>query len=126
MVAFGITAQAGEKPPEDFVQVMKDLSVTLQDMIKGSGSQEMDVVTTSIQPAKDALEQVVKFWDARNDSSAAGLTKTAIKAVTDMGTAAELNSAEGVAFALTELRTACGGCHKAHREKLPDGSYEIK
>jgi hypothetical protein len=31
-----------------------------------------------------------------------------------------------VADARRAVQGACGGCHMAHREQLPDKSYEIK
>ena len=43
-----------------------------------------------------------------------------------MRVAAGLMSGEGVAYSAKELAGTCATCHTAHREKLPDGTFQIK
>jgi hypothetical protein len=39
---------------------------------------------------------------------------------------ANLANAEGMSCSMKELTDACSACHAAHREKLSDGSFQIK
>ena len=41
-------------------------------------------------------------------------------------TAAKAKNEEGVATASRAVNGTCMGCHTAHRERLPDGTSEIK
>ena len=124
---FGLAVvHAGEKPPAAFVKSMKALNAAVQVMAKASTSGDYSQVKENAAAAKEALSIVVEFWDTKKNASATGFAKDAIKASSDLETAAALDSSEGVAFALKEIQSNCAACHAAHREALPDGTFEIK
>ena len=44
----------------------------------------------------------------------------------DLEKAAKAKDDAAITAANTALTATCGGCHTAHRERLPDMSFEIK
>ena len=52
--------------------------------------------------------------------------KAAGKAAADLERAAKAKNEEAVAASAKAVNGACKTCHDAHRERLPDGTSEIK
>ena len=75
---------------------------------------------------KTMFADIEKFWTARKADDAIGFAKTGAKSAADLETAAKAKNEEGVATAARAVNGTCMGCHAAHRERLPDGSSEIK
>ena len=68
---------------------------------------------------------VEKYWTGK-DPNAVKAAQQGGRAVTEIRVAASLKSAEGVAYSAKNLTDSCQQCHSAHREALPDGSFQIK
>jgi cytochrome c556 len=49
-----------------------------------------------------------------------------IQAATNLSAAAKAGEWEKASDELKTIGAQCQGCHAAHREKLPDGSYKMK
>ena len=71
-------------------------------------------------------QPVKKYWTDKADSDAVRLATAAEKAAADLRVAAGLQSMEGIDYSAKELTDYCAQCHKAHREQLPDGTFQIK
>ena len=69
---------------------------------------------------------IEKFWTPRKTEDAIGFAKAGAKGAAELETAAKAKNEEGVAAAARAVNGTCMGCHTAHRERLPDGSSEIK
>lgn len=54
------------------------------------------------------------------------LASDGAKAAADLETAAKAKSEEGVTAAQRAVGAVCAACHMAHRERLQDGTFEIK
>jgi len=80
----------------------------------------------SAQQAYVAAGQGLDFWTAKKVEDATNFAKNAVKAATDLETAAKASNEEGVAAAARAVSGSCQVCHMAHRQRMPDGSYEIK
>ena len=126
VISLGLTARAGEKAPPDHVQAMKDLINVVQTMVKPGMYADFEVAKKSAASAKDAYVIVQKFWDGRGDPEAIKLSQAGTKAAGEIAMAADAKSAADVEKATTALRATCAPCHRAHREELPGGGFEIK
>ncbi len=72
------------------------------------------------------FNQVHAFWEKRKVADA---MQFALDAQTNFGQAAQLASAGkfGEArAAVNKARSACDGCHSVHRERTPDGEWQMK
>jgi hypothetical protein len=74
---------------------------------------------------RDAFAVVERYWLDRNQGGQyfkdIALAEEMIKLASDMGVAANLQSAEGVKASVRDLTSRCKVCHDVRREKGPDG-----
>lgn len=66
------------------------------------------------------------FWAKRNAADAVQSSEDGRMAATQLASAAKAGDAEKAETSFKALSGTCRGCHMAHREKLPDGTYKIK
>ena len=121
----GLTVMASEKPPEDYVAAMKTIAAAQAAATKAIEAEDYDAVEKHAGTIVDAFPAVEKFWAARS-SEVAQMAHNTAKAASDLRVSSQQHSLEGMAYSAKQLSTACGTCHSAHREKMPDGTYEIK
>ena len=124
---FGAVLLANEKPSESYSKAMKETSATQQKLAKDADAKDYDAIAADAAIIKTNIREVVgKYWtDVKSDD---GVTKAkaAYAAADDLEKAAKAKDEMGVADARKVLQATCGSCHTAHRERLPDGSFEIK
>jgi hypothetical protein len=82
-------------------------------------------VTKNAALVREAFVVVDKYW-ADKAKDAQEWSRDAGKAAADLEAASRLMSADGVNFSAKELADTCTACHNAHRERLPDGIFQIK
>ncbi len=127
LAAVGVIVMlAAEKPPESYVKLMKDTNTAAQGLRGHMQAKDYDALATDAASLKKLFADTEAFWVARKTEDAIGFAKSAGKAAADLETAAKAKNSDGVTAAAMELNHTCMGCHTAHRERLPDGSSEIK
>lgn len=117
-----------EKPSEDYAKAMKTIGAEMQTINKAIAAPTPDYIAASLSAQKivASLEVVQKYWKGKADD-ASKLADTASKTASDLAvTAASGFNTTGVPAMVKELSGTCGACHMAHRERLPDGTFEIK
>lgn len=121
----GVTLHAADAPPEDFVKAMKDAAAFAQEMTKPEAEFDFPKAKQHVPIVRDAFAVVMRYWLDRNQSGAyfkdIALAEEMIKLASDMGVAANLQSAEGVKASVRDLTSRCAVCHDVRREKGPDG-----
>jgi mono/diheme cytochrome c family protein len=75
---------------------------------------------------KDNFTKIEAFWTQKKADDAVGFAKAGLAAAEDLEKAANAKDDAGIAAAQMKITPNCGGCHMAHREQLPDKSFEIK
>ena len=123
---FGLTVFAGEKPPESYVKNMKETNAAAQELRKNLDAKNYEGVATNAATLKTLFANTQSFWEARKMEDAVGFAKGGAKAATDLEAAAKARNDEAVASQGKTLLATCKTCHDAHRERLPDGTSEIK
>ncbi len=118
-------AIAAEKPSDEYAKAMKDIRAAMQNVDKAIQGSDFETVSKNAAVVKDAFLLVEKYWNGKAED-ALKLAQTAGKAASDLGVAAGLASGDGVAFSAKELNDTCAACHNAHRDRQPDGSFQIK
>jgi cytochrome c556 len=124
--AIALTVAASEKAPDAYVKNMKDTNAAAQELRKNLDAKDYDAVAKQAATLRTLFETTQKFWEDRKADDAVTVAKNAGKAAADLETAAKAKDAEGVAAAAKVVTGSCKTCHDAHRERLPDGSSEIK
>ena len=129
LVLFGMLGTAvstAEKAPENYQKSMKDLGAFAQGIGKAVSDQDYDAVTKYAASAEAAFVVAGAFWTSKGDADAAKMAQTGEKAAGDLAVVAGLKSAEGAAYAAKGVTDVCMACHTAHRESMPDGTFQIK
>ena len=126
MVAAQAPAPQTEKPTEAYQKAMKDINVANMSLRADVPAKNYEGLAKSAATLKAAFQQSLDFWTAKKVEDATNFAKNALKAATDLETAAKASNEEGVAAAARAVSGSCQGCHTAHRQRMPDGSYEIK
>jgi len=123
---FGVVVMAGEKAPDSYVKNMKDTNAAAQSLRKTVEAKDYEAVAKDAATLKTLFSNTEEFWTKRNAEDAVTTAKAGIKAATDLEAAAKAKNEAGVADAAKALQGTCKTCHDAHRERLPDGTSEIK
>ena len=123
----GVALLANEKPPAAFQQAMKDNGATAQKIGKDADAKDYAALAADAAALRAAYAGPIAkyFTDAKHE---AGLAKTtaAITTAETLAKAAAAKDDAAIAEARRGVTGGCQGCHAAHRERLPDGTYEIK
>ena len=124
--ALGLTVVASEKPPESYVKNMKETNAAAQELRKNVEAKDYDAIAKQATTLKTLFENTQSFWENRKADDAIGIAKSGAKAAGDLAAAAKAKNDESVAASSKALQGTCKQCHDIHRERLPDGTSEIK
>ncbi|MBL8138126.1 MAG: hypothetical protein JNL48_15995 [Acidobacteria bacterium] len=120
-----LTALASEKAPSDFVSAMQTIAAAQAAATKATAAEDYDTVEKHAAAIVDAFPVIEKYWSARSPD-VLPMVRSAAKAASDLRVSSQQRSLEGVAYSAKELSAACANCHAAHRETMPDGTFQIK
>lgn len=73
-----------------------------------------------------AFKTVQAHFEEHHMEDAIKFAQTANKASMNLAAAAKAGAWDKASDELKTLGAQCQGCHAAHREKLPDGTYKMK
>ena len=123
---FGFTVVAGEKPPESYVKNMKETNAAAQELRKNVEAKNYEAIAKNAATLKTLFANTQSFWEERKMEDAVGFAKNGAKAAADLEAAAKARDEATVASTNKALQDSCKTCHDVHRERLPDGTSEIK
>lgn len=123
---FGLTVIANEKPSDTYVANMKDTNAAVRSLKDNVEAKNWAGAATDAAKLKTLFAETQAFWEKKGAADAVTAAKAGASAAADLETAAKAKNAEGVVTAQKALGGTCKTCHDAHRERLPDGSSEIK
>jgi hypothetical protein len=131
-LTLGLSAGANEKPTEEYRNAMKDLEAASEilrhhaRMVEPGGDCCYDWVEKDAVTLKAAFTTALEFWTAKKVNNAIRIARDGASDAADLERAAKAKHYDGVVAAVGAVLAACEPCHLAHREKLPDGTFEIK
>lgn len=111
---------------EDYSKVMKEIGPLVQTLRKNVEAGNAADAGKNAARLEMLFGDSVSFWQARKTEDAIAAAKTAVTAAGDAAKAASANNMTALTEATRVLGGTCMGCHNAHRERLPDGTYRIK
>jgi hypothetical protein len=104
----------------DYVKAMKEINPTFMSLQRANASMNHAQGEKDAQKLSDLFNSVQVYWEARKADDAVGFAKSAtVKASAQMDMTTLTSSQQ-------KLLAACQGCHMAHRDRLPDGTYKIR
>jgi mono/diheme cytochrome c family protein len=124
LIAFGVIALTQEDA--DYQKWMKTTAATAGSLRKNLEAKNGDGAASDAKKLQEVFQQVHDFWQKKGVDDA---TKFAMDAGSGFKEVSELASAgkfDDASAALKKTMSNCAGCHGAHRDKAPDGSFKIK
>ncbi len=115
-----------EKAPDDYSNAMKTIQASSTALRSAVGSRNYDTAAQHIALLKDSFVVAQLYWAGRNADDATRAAQVAMKAITDLETADKTKNDAGLLEAQVVLNGTCTNCHAAHRQRMPDGHFEIK
>lgn len=125
-VVLGLPVRANEKPSEAYQNAMKNLGAANQSLRNNVTAKDYDAVAKDAATFKASFATALAFWTAKKVDDAVTLAQNGAKGAADLEAAAKAKNEEGVAAAQKAVGSTCAACHMAHRERLQDGTFEIK
>jgi hypothetical protein len=127
-----LAAQAGQMAKvaitsaADYSTTMKDVNAQNGALRKAITSASEADVTAAAAKLETDFKNVQAYWEAKKVDDATTAAKSAVAAVQTISKAAAAHDMAAATAALPALTAQCGTCHMAHRNRLPDGTFEMK
>lgn len=126
-LSIGVAVSANEKPTPEFQQAMKDNGATMQKLAKDADAKDYTALAADAAALKAAfMGPIGKFFTEKKMDAALTKCKEAYAASDSLEKAAKEKNDTAIADARKAVQGSCGGCHTAHRERLADGTFEVK
>jgi mono/diheme cytochrome c family protein len=109
----------------DYSKNMKEVGST-NTGLRGAGAAPTDDSVKAAQRLNAIFKDVQAYWEGKKVDDAIGFAKAAVAATDDLSKALTAKDAAAAGAAQKTLAAQCAGCHMAHREKTPDGTFKMK
>ena len=123
LIGSGLALVAQDNGPME--EWMKTTNQSVQALRKMEAKTGPEAVA-SAEKISAVYENMIGFWRQRNADDAVKLSEEGKAAATELATAAHAGDAAKAADAFKRIGSTCMPCHRAHREKSPEGKYSIK
>jgi hypothetical protein len=118
-------AVVADEATDEYKKIMQPAAaanVNLQKVVQS----DLAAAAQSATDVQTAFAKVEAFWTKRGTADAVGFAKAVQAAAKDAHDAAAAGNKDAAAAAAMKIGASCGGCHMAHRTRLPDGTFELK
>jgi cytochrome c556 len=105
---------------------MKTAQATAGSLRKNIEAKATDEIVKNAATMEEVFKKCEDFWTKRKTDDAIKWSQQSQAAAKEIGEAAKGGDMDKAQASLKSLMSNCAGCHNAHRERLPDGSYKIK
>jgi hypothetical protein len=118
-------ALAADEATDEYKKIMQPsaaANVNLQKVVQT----DLAAAAQSASDVQAGFAKIEAFWAKRGTADAVGFSKAIQAAAKDAHDAAAAGNKDAAAAAAMKIGASCGGCHMAHRTRLPDGTFELK
>jgi mono/diheme cytochrome c family protein len=109
----------------DYSKMMKEVGST-NGGLRGAGAAPTEDNVKAAQRLNVIFKDVQAYWEDKKVDDAAGFAKAAVAASDSLAKALTAKDEAAVGAAQKTLAGQCAGCHMAHREKTPEGTFKMK
>lgn len=114
---------------DDFAEYqgwMKSNAATVADLNKNLTAKDGAAAHTDVRKLQENLAMVMAYWQARNVDDGVKFSLAGTYGLAQADVLISQGKFDDAAAAVKTAQANCGGCHMAHRDKAPDGSFKIK
>lgn len=105
---------------------MKSNGATVASLRKNLDAKASDAAAADAKTLEENFGHVYDYWQKKNVSDAMKFAKDGQDGFKDVADLAAAGKFDEAAASLKMTQANCAGCHMAHREKAPDGSWKMK
>ena len=126
--AVSVAAQAPAKivSDADYAAAMKEIGSLNGELTKGIKAGDAAAASKAVPRMETVFKSVHAYWADKKVADATTAAQTAVTSLGAISKALAANDMTAAEAARTTLAAQCMGCHKEHREKLPEGGFKIK
>jgi mono/diheme cytochrome c family protein len=127
-VAFAAQAQVMKTTitsEADYSKYMKEVA-SINGGLRGAGAAPTDDNVKAAQRLGVIFKDVQAYWEDKKVDDAIGFSKAAVAGADTLAKALTAKDEAAVGAAQKALAGQCAGCHMAHREKTPEGTFKMK
>ena len=127
----GLVVQANEKPSAEYRKAMRDIEEATNllrhhgRMVEKEGECCWEWVEKDAVIIQKLYEPILAYWTEKKSADAIQFVKDTISDAQSMEKAAKAHRWESMDAAEGSILQVCQACHDNHRQKMPDGSFEI-
>lgn len=110
----------------DYEKMMKQIGAGAGNLRKLLDTKAADAAEAQADTLAKLLDDVEEFWKARKVEDAEKWAETASAHAGHIESAADAQDFAKAGEHLKLLMDTCQACHTKYRERLPDGSYQMK
>jgi len=109
----------------DYSKNMKEVG-SINMGLRGAGANPTDASVQGAQRLNAIFKDVQAYWEGKKVDDAVGFAKAAVAASDSLAKALASKDEAAAGTAQKTLAAQCAGCHMAHREKTPEGTFKMK
>ena len=111
---------------EEFQATMKATNMNFAALRKTVEAKQGAETAAAAEKLVPLYKQVLHHFEEHKMQDGITMAKTGQEAAERLAAAAKAGDWDTAAVELKAIGGTCQGCHAAHREKLPDGTYKMK
>jgi cytochrome c556 len=126
-MAVSLAAQAPAKiaTDADYMATMKEVGPLAQALGKSIKGGMADEAMKAAARLEVLFKSVHAYWNEKKTADATQAAQTVLTNLAAVQKALKANDMAAAETARAAVAAQCMACHKAHREKLPDGGFRI-
>ena len=122
----GLGVAAWAQVDADYQSFMKSNGAAVASLRKNLDAKAGDAAAADAKTLQDNFAKVYAYWQKKNVSDAMKFAMDGRDAFTQVADLASAGKFDDASAAMKTGQATCAGCHMAHREKAPDGSFTMK
>jgi len=120
-----VAVVAGDEATDEYRKLMQPAAAANMNLQKVVQS-DLSAAAQSAADVQARFSKIEEFWNKRGTSDAVGFAQAIQAAAKDAQDAAAAGNKDAAVTAAQKIGATCGACHMAHRNRLPDGTFELK
>ena len=126
VAAFLIAGLALAQSDSDYQGWMKMNGANVGSLNKNIMAKNGEGAAADAQKLQATFKQVEAYWQQKNVPDAVAFAQKGGAAAGAVAKAAAAGDMDAAAAEVKNMQGACGGCHMAHRERTPEGTFKMK
>ena len=114
-----------EKAPDSYINAMKTIQAETTALRTSLGARNYTVASGHLATLKESFTVAQQYWQGKLQEGA-NIAGAALKSISDLEAANNAKDDQKLLDNQVSLNRTCTLCHQLHRQRMPDGHFEVK